>query len=162
MPNTIIPKAYDPAQVNVTLGTVEPFDFAPDTKLVFSKTSDLILPQVGVDGAVAVAINHDNLGTLTLSLKNTSEFNKTLMQWTTAVRAQSSLTSTSTPFFPVLVKDPASNIKLDTFGWIQSQPDWTVGTEVGQLDWVIGLVDINFKVISGQSAIEAITAALFN
>jgi len=150
-----IPTAFDPRNVELLLGAVEPYDFAPDTKIVINKTEDLIIPQAGVDGTIAFSVNTNSLGTCTLSLKNTSKFNQTLMIWAAEL---TKVSSDIIPFFLFSLKDPSSQLGIETYGWIQSQPDWTIGSEIGQLDWVIGLADARYKMFQGQSAVEAITA----
>lgn len=150
-----IPTAFDPRQVECLIGGVEPYDFAPDTKMVINKTEDLIIPQSGVDGAAAFSINTNTLGTITLSLKNTSKFNETLMIWLAEL---TKLEADLVYFFPFYLRDPSSGIGIETYGWVQSQPDFTLGNEVGQLDWVIGLSDCRFKMFDGQSGVEGIAA----
>ena len=150
-----IPTAYDPRNIEFLIGLIEPYDFAPDTKIVINKTEDLVIPQAGVNGTVAFSINTNTLGTATLSLKNTSKFNQNLMLWA------ANLTQFDiglVPFFSFQLKDPSSQLGIETYGWIQSQPDWTIGSEIGQLDWVIGLADARYKMFQGQSAVEPITA----
>lgn len=140
-----IPNQYDPAKVNLLLGGLIPYDVAPDTMYVMSKEEDSVIPSVGVLGEVAIARNRNNLGTLTLSLKQTSGFNATMMKWVTASYGS------GIHFFPILLEDPASGIKMASTGWIQNQPDLSLGKEVSQLDWVIGIANIEYEIVPGTN-----------
>jgi hypothetical protein len=133
-----IPRQYDPKSVILQLGGAEPTDVAPDTMYVLSKEEDRIMPSVGVLGEVALARNRNNVGTLTISLKQTSPMNQTFLKWYLLENAS------GIHFFDVQIDDPASGLKLNTGGWIQNQPDFTLGKEVSQLDWVIGLANVEF------------------
>jgi hypothetical protein len=149
-----IPRQYDPAKVVLLLGDVAPTDVAPDTMYVISKEEDTIMPTVGVLGEVALSRNRNNLGTLTISLKQTSPMNQIFMKWMTTSYVS------GVHFFPVDLTDPASGIVMSTTGWIQTQPDFTLGKEVSQLDWVIGLANVEFEISTGANLVaEAINAA---
>lgn len=149
-----IPRQYDPKAVLLQLGNVVPTDVAPDTMFTFNKEEDRVIPQVGVLGEVALARNRNELGMLTLSLKQTSPMNATLMTWYIAEE-------TGAFFFPVYFEDPSSRIKLATTGWVQTQPDFALGKEVAQLDWVIGLANVQWELVPGTTVIlDAIKQSL--
>ena len=133
-----IPRQYDPKEVKLILGGFEPTDVAPDTMYVLNKEEDIVIPSVGVLGEVAIARNRNSLGMLTLSLKNTSPFNKTLA----AVIQGSDILGGY--FFPIILKAPELGLTIATNGWIQTQPDYSAGKEVGQLDWVFGLANVEW------------------
>ena len=119
-----------------------------------TKDEDLILPTTGVLGETALAVNHNNRGMMTISLKQTSPSHNFLMAWMTTVRAS------GVPFFPLIFRDRASNITINTYAWIQTQPDFTLGSEVASLEWVLGLHDMQFEAIPGaNTAADAIEAA---
>lgn len=141
-----IPRYYDPASVELHIGGVAPTDVAADTMYVVSKEEDRVLPVAGVLGEVAIARNRNQLGTLTISLKQTSPMNEVLMNWMTASAA-------GVFMFPVRLLDPASGIIMNTTGWIQTQPELSLGKEVGQLDWVIGLANCEFVRWTGSTTI---------
>lgn len=130
---------YDPKDVILLLGGVEPVEYAEDTAIVLSKDQDVWLKKTGVDGSVALARNRDETGTITISLKNTSITNQTLFNYYTAAE------SGGTPWFPVLFRDPSSGIQIETQGWIQTQPDFTAAQEIMQLDWVIGVASVLYQ-----------------
>jgi hypothetical protein len=149
-----VPRQYDPKAVILLLSGVVPTDVAPDTMFTLNKEEDRIIPQVGVLGEVALARNRNELGMLTLSLKQTSPMNRTLLLWYLAEEA-------GLQFFPVYFEDPSSGIKLATTGWVQTQPDFALGKEVAQLDWVIGLANVQWELVPGSTTIvDQITAGI--
>lgn len=143
---SLIPRQYNPANVVLLLGGVQPVDIAPGTMYNISRNEDIIIPSVGVLGEVALATNQNKTGTLTVSLKNTSPTNSVLSSFAFIGE------KTDIKFFPVVLEDKSSNMALVTMGWIQSQPDFTLGTEVGQMDWVIGLVSSSISPIVVEAA----------
>lgn len=132
-------RTYDPAFVVLVVGDTIPTDVAADTMYVVSKDEDRVMPLVGVKGEVAIAKNRNSLGTLTISLKQTSPTNQVLMNYYAATAAGG-----SDFIFNVTLVDPSSAIELNTQGWVQTQPEFTMGKEVSQLDWVIGLANADF------------------
>ncbi len=130
----ITPQAYDPAKVLIFVGGQRVSGFAADTKVVIARNNDNNIPHVGVDGEVSVALSRDNSGVVTISLQNTSVWNGYLAQW------QRQANVTGLVFLPIQIEG-SQGLSLNTFGWIQKQPDLTYGTEVGQMDWEIGVLD---------------------
>jgi len=126
-------KDYDPSEVKLILGGYSPFGFAPDTKIVISKAEDHILPVQGCDGDTSIGRNRHTLGTMTISLQSTSPSNAVLAGMDLAAR------TTGSSVFPVIMEDPTGMALISTFGWIQTQGDYTVGKEVSMVDWTIGL-----------------------
>lgn len=126
--------AYDPVKTILFLFGQRVSGFAADTKIVISRNNDNIIPHVGVDGEISNALSRDQSGVLTVSLQNTAAWNGYLAQW------QKQASVTGLVFFPVQVEG-SQGLSLNTVGWIQKQPDLTYGTEVGQLDWEIGILD---------------------
>ena len=146
--------AYDPSQVILSLGGWEPWGFAADTKIVISKTNDIINPYSGTDGDVSLALSRNRLGTLTMSLQRTSPANEVLSAY-----AQT-MYSTRQVAFPVYLEDPRGYY-ITTIGWIQSQPDDTIGETIQENQWVIGLKDASLlrsTVGVGVNALNSITA----
>lgn len=144
---------FDPSETILLLGGWAPYGFATDTKIVVSKAGDVISPYAGTDGDVSLALQRNKLGTLTLSLQNTSDANEVL----TAFHQQ--MYRTRIGAFPVYLQDP-QGFGLMTIGWIQSQPDVTIGSEIQSADWVIGLKDATLSrsvVSTSLSALNGIT-----
>lgn len=130
----LTPFAYDPLKVKLYLGTSRAFGFSPDTKITVSRNNDNAIPHMGTDGELSVALSRDRSGVMTVSLQNTSGFNKNLMLF------QRQADVTGAIFFPVLLEG-SQGPSISTIGWIQRQPDLEYGTEVGDLQWEIGLLD---------------------
>lgn len=145
----LTPIAYSSSKVRLILGGVTAFGFADDSKIVIAKAEDLVLPLEGVDGELSLAVNNKTMGTMTISLQNTSDFNGYLE--TFAAQA----TVTGIVAFPVVMEDPAGSSLITTVGWIQTQPDYNVAGEVGTRDWVIGLQD-------ARTQPNSITATVLN
>lgn len=146
-------QAYDPAKVLVFIGGQRVSGFAADTKIVITRNNDNITPHVGVDGEVSVAQSRDNSGVMTLSLQNTAAWNGYLAQW------QRQANVTGLVYLPVQVEG-SQGLSLNTIGWIQRQPDLTYGSEVGQMDWEIGVLDAWLSPDAIQGAVAGITGLL--
>jgi hypothetical protein len=126
--------AYDPKKVLLFMMGQRVSGFAADTKIAITRNNDNIMPHVGVDGEISAALSRDQSGVLTVSLQNTAVWNGYFAQW------QKQASITGRVFFPVQVEG-SQGLSLNTIGWIQRQPDLTYGTEVGQMDWEIGILD---------------------
>lgn len=130
----ITPRAYDPRATRLFLFTQRVSGYAADTKIAVARNEDNIIPHVGVDGEVSVALSRNQSGVITVSLQNTSKWNGYLANW------QKASSITGLVFFPVLLEG-SQGLSLSTIGWIQKQPDLSYGSEVGQMDWEIGILD---------------------
>lgn len=126
--------AYDPQKVLLFMLGQKVSGYAADTKIVISRNNDNIMAHIGVDGEGSFALSRDQSGVLTVSLQNTSVWNGYLAQW------QKQASVTGKILFPVQVEG-SQGLSLNTYGWIQRQPDLTYGSEVGQMDWEIGILD---------------------
>lgn len=126
--------AFDPAQVILLLGGYSPYGFS-ESKIVINKAEDFILPTVGSDGDLSLAINRNTMGTMTIGLQNTSPSNEVLSVWAFAAKTSRIVT------FPIAMIDPSGMELLSTDAWIQTQPDYTIAKEVGEMQWVLGLFD---------------------
>ena len=60
------------------LGTHQVVGVAPDSKFVLTRNNDLVIPQVGVDGDVALSLSRNRTGTLTINLLGVSDTNQYL------------------------------------------------------------------------------------
>ena len=144
----LTPLAYDPQKVLIYIGGQKLSGYAQDTKVVISRNNDNIMPHVGTDGEVSTAISRDNSGVVTISLQNTAVWNGYLAQF------QRQAFVTGAVYFPIQVEG-SQGLSLNTFGWIQKQPDLTYGSEVGQMDWEIGVLDAWLAPDSSQGALAA-------
>ena len=144
--------AYDPSQITLSLGGWEPYGFADGTKIVVAKANDIITPTTGTDGDTSLALNRNKLGTMTISLQRTSDAN------TVFANMAIQMYSTRTVAFAVYMKDPRGYY-IETLGWIQSQPQDSMGDTVTGNDWVIGLHDASLKRDATSAALSAINTA---
>ena len=147
--------AYDPSQVTLLLGGWAPYGFAADSKIVVTKTNDVINPYSGTDGDVSLALSRNRLGTMTISLQRTSGANEVF----TAYHQQ--MYSTRQVAFPVYLKDPRGFV-IQTMGWIQSQPEDTIGDTIQTNDWVIGLKDCTLTRSTTAAALNTIQSLVLN
>lgn len=125
--------AYDPTQVSLLLGGWAPYGWASDTKIEVSKAEDNIIPLIGTDNDLSLALNRNNSGTMTLHLQATSKANDVLA----GMAAQAK--TTRYVVFPLVLNDPTGMNIISTAAWIQKTPDLAYGKEVGVNDWVIGM-----------------------
>jgi hypothetical protein len=164
----IKPVVYNPlvSGNSLTIGGATVTDFAPDTMLTLSKNNDHSSFTVGVDGFVVINALLDMTGTLTLALKTTSPFNKVLADYYNKflatvragelssaagsaaaggiVQAASSIAGQN-GLFKVEGTFVESGLRLDTWGMVQSQNDYSLASEVPTMEWVLGLTDANLK-----------------
>lgn len=143
--------AYDPSNITLSLGGWQPYGFASDTKIVISKSNDIINPYAGTDGDVSLALSRNRMGTMTISLQRTSGANEIL-----ATYAQT-MYSTREVAFSVYLEDPRGYY-ISTIGWIQSQPDDTMGDTIQTNDWVIGLKDASLLRNSATAALSTLNS----
>lgn len=142
--------AYDPSQITLSLGGWQPYGFAEGTKIVVAKTNDLITPYSGTDGDVSLALMRNRLGTMTISLQRTSDANAYL----TAYAAQ--MYTSREVAFSVYLEDPRGYY-IETTGWIQAQPQDTMGDTIQGNDWVIGLKDASLLRSETSEILSAIS-----
>lgn len=150
--------AYDPSNITLSLGGWQPYGFASDTKIVISKSNDIINPYAGTDGDVSLALSRNRLGTMTISLQRTSDANEVFAGY-----AQT-MYSTREVAFSVYLEDPRGYY-ISTIGWLQSQPEDTMGDTIGTNDWVIGLKDatlLRSTVGLGVATFNSIAALTIN
>ena len=141
--------AYDPSEITLSLGGWQPYGFAEGTKVVIAKANDLITPYSGTDGDVSLALMRNRLGTMTISIQRTSDANAYL----TAYALQ--MYTTREVAFPVYLEDPRGYY-IETLGWIQAQPQDTMGDTIQGNDWVIGLKDASLKRGETSAVLSAI------
>lgn len=146
-------QAYDPIKTILYMMGQRVTGYAADTKIVISRNNDNITPHVGVDGEVSTALSRDQSGVLTVSLQNTAVWNGYLAQF------QRQASVSGLVYFPVQVEG-SQGLSLNTIGWIQRQPDLTYGSEVGQMDWEIGILDAWLSPDNIQGAIAGAAGLL--
>ena len=133
--NIVTSYAYDAIDNKLFLGTHQVEKFAPDTKIVISRSNDLVIPQVGVDGDVALSLSRNRMGTMQVSLLGVSDTNQYL-----AVFARQADT-TGIVTLPILITSSTGAPSFSGIGWLQSIPEVTYGTEMPTLQWTFGLAN---------------------
>lgn len=129
--NTI---AYDAAKVKLYLGVDRVNGFAEDTKITVTRNNDLVMPKVGTDGEVSLALSRDRTGTMELNLQQTSEWNEKL---TVFVR---SADTTGLVIMPITIEG-SQGLSMTAIGWVQGVPAVSYGSEVATLTWTFGILD---------------------
>lgn len=136
--------AYSSKDVFLIIGGLTVVGFGESEKFTLSKDGDLVMPKVGVDGDVSLAISNKRSGTLSFNLTNQSPTNGVLETYV----AQGFVTKKVA--FAVAFED-ASGSGLSTTGWIQSVPDYVAGEGVEERTWVIGVANA----ITSPSAVSS-------
>lgn len=129
----LTPLAYDPSQVSLLLGGWAPYGWASDTKIEVARAEDNVIPYLGTDNDLSLALNRNNSGTMTLHLQATSKANDILAGMAAQAKSTRLLT------FPLVLNDPAGMNIISTVAWIQRSPEISLGKEIGVNDWVLGL-----------------------
>ena len=115
------------------LGTHQVVGVAPDSKFVLTRNNDLVIPQVGVDGDVALSLSRNRTGTLTINLLGVSDTNQYL-----SLFARSADT-TGIVCLPILLTGATGAPSFSGIGWIQGIPEVTYGEEAPTLSWTFGI-----------------------
>jgi hypothetical protein len=144
-------KAYDPSKSTLALGGLTVSGYAPDTKVVISRTNGVSTPTVGVDGDISVNIDPRKVGTLTFSLMHNSDFNDLVYTWLKTVE------TTGNPYLPVYFEDPSGQM-IDTVGWFETQGDYTNAQETSTLDWTLGIANATLRPVETNGILGAIEA----
>lgn len=130
-----LPKAFDPTRATVVINGNSVYGWAPDTKFTITPTNSRKTVTSGVDGDISVNIDKRYDGTLTINLLQNSTFNLYLQSLLVASDSGNQY------FISVGVEDPTSGFTLTTTGWIQDEPEHSVGQETSTKTWTIGLAN---------------------
>jgi hypothetical protein len=123
---------YDPAANIVSfLGNIFTA-FGTDNAIQASFSEDLWLPAVGISGETARSRNHNESGTVTLTLLATSPENDILSNAVALDKV------TATAIGPLFIKEKNGTTVLHApEAYIQKMPDMERAKEVGTVPWVI-------------------------
>lgn len=141
--------AYDAAKVKLYIGTERVTGFSSDTKITVTRNNDLVMPKVGTDGEVSLALSRDRTGTMEVNLQTTSSFN----DWLSVFVRQAD--TTGLVFFPVILEG-SQGPYLTAIGWVQGVAPLSYGSEVGDMNWTFGLLDCWLAPDAGSSILNAI------
>ncbi len=133
-----MPGFYDPAQVDITfahpaLGTFRAAGFEDGEFIGIVRDEDEFISKEGSDGFVSVAASNRKLGTITLTLQETSDTNTFLY----ALRDLNLITP-GTGFFSLIAKcNTTGEVFTMAEAWIQKPPDSSKDREVSPRAWTI-------------------------
>jgi len=115
---------YDPKKVSISVGGKAQTGLA-ESFINVAKNSDNVTPKVGVKGDVAVAINADQSGVVTVTYLHTSASLPQIIKWANANKK-----------LALAIKDANADGKMiinTNSAYIQKTPDMTRGKEVGEV-----------------------------
>jgi len=134
-------KTYAPDKVSVVFGGAILSGYAEDTFVKVEQSVEAFTKHIGADGEVSRTRNTDKSGTITVTLKQTSDSNDTLSAFYLADIA--SLQG----YLPVIVKDNIGRtLAAGSSAWIQKLPESEFGKEISDREWVIEVADLQYFV----------------
>lgn len=130
-------KTFDIRDVNVIVDGLFLTGFAEGTPITASKDEENYSTHVGAKGEVSRARNADPMGTITVTLKNTSDSNTQLNRLAKGIDT-----------FPVQIVD-ANSLKKQAGGsiaWLEKPADLDWGAEVETIEWTFKVADYDQSV----------------
>lgn len=118
-------RTFNPKDVTVIYNGRAITGFAEDSVVRFEKNEDNMIPYVGAQGEVSVAINADNTGMATIELSSTSPFIRIL---SSAARS-----NTIAPFSVIDMNDAGISAG-GTQAWIVKSPDISISKNVESIE----------------------------
>ena len=141
-------RTYDPKQVAVLVSGVPMSGFADGTFISVERDEDAFSKVSGADGIVSRAKSNNSMGTLTLTLAQTSPSNDVL----SALATLDELTNAG--IFPIIVKDNSGrSIHFSSNAWVKKVPAAGYAKEVGNREWIFDLADYS-PFIGGNSTFD--------
>ena len=128
--------------------------FSPDTKITLSRNNDIVLPKVGVDGDVSLALSRDRTASMTINLMGPSETN----QYLSLFARQADTTGIVT--LPIIIEGSSGAPYFTGIGWLQSIPEVFYGAEVPDLAWVFGILNGFWSFDGATSLLGSVTDAI--
>ena len=101
---------YDPDKVSVVINGTIITGFDSSGVFTYSRTGDIVTPNVGVQGDVAYTENRDETGTLTITLMNSSPHLSMLRSMATGRQMLSVVVKDSNEFDPLSIS--AENCRI--------------------------------------------------
>ncbi len=133
-----MPGFYDPAQVDITfthpvLGTFRAAGFEDGELVSIVRDEDEFIEKEGSDGFVSVSASNRKIGTVTITLQETSDTNNFLY----SLRSLNLITP-GTGFFSCIVKcNTTGELHTMAEAWIAKPPDSPKDREVSPRAWTI-------------------------
>lgn len=124
-------RTYSPKDVSVSFNGYDLKGYAEDEFINVTFNGDAATPVVGNDGTVSRAMNPDQSGTVTLTLKSTSPSNDVLSGLAIKDRIDGSVVGV------LMIRDnKGTTLVLGKDAWVQKQPDVAFAREVGNRAWI--------------------------
>ncbi len=129
---------YKPGEVSVVFDGYEMTGFADGTFVTVEREEDSFTKHVGADGEVSRTLNANQSGTVTLTLKQTSDSNRILGELLATDEDDGSGVA------ELVVKDNLTNKAFSGEAWIQKPPNLERGKEQADQEWVFACAKIKF------------------
>lgn len=131
-------QTYSPEDVEITINGNIIGGYADGTFVTIEREADAYTKIVGADGEVTRTRNANKSGSLTLTLKQTSDSHAVLMALQNADETDDS------SIFPVYVRDNLGYEYFAEEGWIRKTPNAEYGAELSNREWLIDLAKIAY------------------
>jgi len=144
-------KTYDPAEVSVIIGGHIVSGYGEDTFVEVERNEDMFTRQSGADGEQSRSKSNDLSGTVTITLKQTSESNDVLTGYAVADEVSNA------GLVSILIKDNnGTELHSAETAWVRKQPTSAFGRESGERVWVLETGELTMKPggIVGASAAQ--------
>lgn len=132
-------KTYSAKDHSIWFGDTEISGLADDFA-VASRAEDAFIPTVSADGEVTRAKNANQMGSITITLKNSSASNDALSAAALADQVDGAGVK------PIIVKDNfGTTVVSGAEAWVRKTPDVNRGKEVGDTEWVFDVAKLFIK-----------------
>lgn len=134
-------ETFDPKQLLISIGGVPMQGLADGTFISIERQEDAYTAVSGADGQVARVKSNNAIGTLTLTLMQTSSSNQVLSAFALADQRNNGGT------FPVLIKDlQGTTLIFSAEGWIQRMPTIEYSKDMSNREWIITLSELTYNI----------------
>ena len=125
-------QTYDADQVSINVGPFTLSEFAPDSFVTITMTSEAWTMQIGATGAAARSKTNDRSATISIKLMQTSDSNDLL----DGFRKSDELANAG--IFPLLIKDNSGrSLYAAETAWVQKMPDSEFARDATAREWII-------------------------
>ena len=131
-------QTYSPGDCSIIFDGNEMVGFADGTFVTIEREEDSFTKHTGADGEVSRTLNANRSGTVTLTLKQTSDSNRILYGLLDTDEADGSGVA------ELVVKDNLTNKAFASEAWIQKPPNQEYGKEQSDREWVFSCAKITF------------------
>jgi hypothetical protein len=132
-------KTYSPEDVAIIVGGAVITGYADGTFIVVERDDDAYKKVVGADGEVSRSKSPNRGGSVTLTLKQDSDSNKTLGAYAALDDAS------DTGVVEIIVKDNLDYTAIGSQGWVKKLPKMERSKELGNMEWVLDVAKFELK-----------------